>query len=178
MGFLKSLIGQLHADSTQDNASIRRSAGSSSNSANNVLSSQVGLVSLSGTTTICKEEIARLAEQHQLAENGYLEIEGKMQREPANTYDPSTIAVFAEGYKVGYLPGYVAHILQLPTESSQTLRIQLFTAVLQQNLRCEAWAWIGNGDPQWARSKEHRPPMSSKEMRHARFEATESMLRS
>ena len=178
MGFFKSLIGHLHADPNRDNAPMQGPAGSSNGSASDVFPSQVGLVGLSGTTTICKEEIARFAGQHQLAENGYLEIEGKMQREPANTYDPSAIAVFAEGYKVGYLPGHVARALQLPPESSRTLRIQLFTVVLQQGLRCEAWAWIGSGDPQWAWSKEHRPPMSSKEKRHARFEATESMLRS
>lgn len=154
MGFLKSLIGHLHADPNRDNAPMQGPAGSSNGSASNVSPSQVGLVGLSGTTTICKEEIARFAGQHQLAENGYLEIEGKMQREPANTYDPSAIAVFAEGYKIGYLPGYIARALQLPPESSRTLRIQLFTVVLQQGLRCEAWAWIGSGGPQWAWSKE------------------------
>lgn len=120
------------------------------------------LVKLSGTTTFAKDAIANLAARHGAAQGGYLESDAVLQREPENQADPNAVAVHAEGDRIGYLPGYVAGLVDLSSHGARAVKVQIFTEVLPKGLRAEAWAWLGAGAPKWEWSPERRPPMSSR----------------
>lgn len=96
------------------------------------------LVKLSGTTTFAREAITRLAERHRVADRGYLETSGTLQREPDNQADPNAVAVHVEGERIGYLPGYVAARVDLSTTGSRAVAVQIFTELLPKGLRAEA----------------------------------------
>lgn len=115
---------------------------------------------LSGTTTFAKEAITILAERYGVAERGYLELGGTLQREPGNEADSHAVAVHVEGERIGYLPGYVARAEDLSSEGARPARVQIFTEVMPTGLRAEAWAWLADGPPEWNWSERNRPPMS------------------
>ncbi|MDL9980078.1 HIRAN domain-containing protein [Microbacterium sp. ASV49] len=119
------------------------------------------LVKLTGTTTFAKDAITRLAERRGVASGGYLEVGGTLQREPENQADPMAVAVHVEGEKIGYLPGYLARVIDLSTSGARSVRVQIFTQLLPKGLRAEAWAWLGDGAPEWQWSESNRPPLSS-----------------
>jgi hypothetical protein len=122
---------------------------------------QPGLVKLSGTTTVAKDAMAALAERHGIGELGWLEIGGTLVPEPENPVDPDAVAVHIEGERVGYLPGYAAQDVTLPEGSARPVEVQIFTQLLPKGLRAEAWAWLGEGAPEWEWSEQNRPPMTS-----------------
>lgn len=70
-----------------------------------------GLIKLTGTTTFGKEAITALAGRHGITDDGYLEISGKIKREPDNKADPMAVAVYIEAERIGYLPGWFAQHL-------------------------------------------------------------------
>ena len=122
----------------------------------------LGLVKLSGTTTFAKDAIKDLADRHGVADDGYLEVGGSLQREPENKADPSAVAVNAEGERIGYLPGFVAREVDLSDAGARLVPVQIFTELLPKGLRAEAWTWLGEGPPQWQWSRDNRPPMASR----------------
>lgn len=135
-----------------------------------------GLVKLTGTTTFCREAISSLAARHGVADGGYLELLGSLQREVDNAADPNAVAVMVEGERIGYLPTYSTSAAHLSAVGSRPARVQIFTEVLPKGLRAEAWAWLGNKQPQWAWTEAKRPPMSSKEKAQADHASTRQMV--
>lgn len=136
-----------------------------------------GLVKLSGTTTICRSAMSALAERHGIADGGYLELPGSLQREPNNEVDANAVAVLVEGERVGYLPGYLTSEVDIPIDGSQTIRVQIFTELVPKGLRAEAWAWLGPEQPKWAWTEAKRPPMSSKAKAEASHAQSSNMVR-
>lgn len=120
---------------------------------------------LAGTTTTCKEGIASLAKRYGLGTKGYCQVAGKVQREYDNPKDPQAIAVYVEGYKIGYIPSPVLSDIQLHGDQTEPVIVRVFTEILPKGLRCEAWCWFGNGEPEWEYSPTHRPPLSPEEKR-------------
>lgn len=119
-----------------------------------------GLVKLTGTTTFGKDAITALAERHGIGDGGYLETVAEIQREPDNEADPMAVAVHVEGERIGYLPGWFAQYLELPAGAARQVQVQIFTELLTDDLRAEAWAWLGQNTPQWEWSQTNRPPLS------------------
>lgn len=125
------------------------------------LGGEQNLVKLTGTTTFAKDAITRLAERRGAGAGGYIETSGTLQREPDNQADPHAVAVHVEGEKIGYLPGYLAKLVDLSTSGARPVQVQIFTEVLPKGLRSEAWAWLADGPAQWQWSETNRPPLSS-----------------
>lgn len=125
------------------------------------LGAQQDLVKLTGTTTFAKDAISRLAERHGADMGGYLEMTGTLQREPDNQADPHAVAVHVEGEKIGYLPGYLAKLVDLSANGAREVQVQIFTELLPKGLRAEAWAWLADGPAQWQWSETSRPPLSA-----------------
>lgn len=135
------------------------------------------LVQLAGTTTGARESISRLVERHDPEDNGYLEMDGVIHREPDNPVDPEAVIVLVEGERVGYLPGYVAKDIDLTTSGARPVRVQIFTQLLNKGLRVEAWAWLGTGTPKWQWSESKRPPMSPTAKNVAQHRSTDQMVK-
>lgn len=166
MGFLSKLFGRTGdntaAMSTAEQPSTREPVRPTVRiEASYSLGGQQDLVKLTGTTTFAKNAINRLAQRHGAAEGGYIETAGTLQREPENQADPHAVAVYVEGEKIGYLPGYLAKLIKLSTNGAQSVQAQIFTEMLPKGLRAEAWAWLANSPPQWQWSETSRPPLSS-----------------
>lgn len=125
------------------------------------LGGEQDLVKLTGTTTFAKDAITRLAERRGAGAGGYIETSGTLQREPDNQADTHAVAVHVEGEKIGYLPGYLAKLVDLSTSGARAVQVQIFTEVLPKGLRSEAWAWLADGRAQWQWSETNRPPLSS-----------------
>lgn len=140
------------------------------------LGGEQSLVKISGTTTFAKEAITVLAERHGLADGGYLELDGTLQREPDNRADPNAVAVHVEGERIGYLPGHVARATELSNTGAKRIRVQIFTEIMPKGLRAEAWAWLADGTPVWDWSENRRPPMSSQAKAQARHAGTSDMV--
>jgi hypothetical protein len=139
-------------------------------------SADIGLVTLSGTTTICKDAIASFVTRHGQADDGYLVTDGTIQREPSNPVDPNAVAVYVEGDRIAYLPGYIANVVALSNSGSAPVAVQIFTAQLPKGLRCEAWAWLPDSAPEWDWDETHRPPLSPQEKVEAHQAGVNSMV--
>lgn len=135
------------------------------------------LVQLAGTMTGARESITRLVERLDPDDNGYLELDGVIQREPDNPVDPHAVIVLVEGERVGYLPGYVAKDIDLSTSGARPVRVQIFTQLLEKGLRVEAWAWLGTGTPMWQWSEATRPPLSPTAKNVAQHRSTDQMVK-
>lgn len=170
MGILQRLFGQRTpapvdvsvqptADASEDNEALTRVRFRMDSAF--VSDGEPELVKLTGTTTFAKDAITRLAARHGIAERGYLEASGSMQREPANAADLNAVAVHVEGERIGYLPGHVAARVELSAGGSRAVAVQIFTQVLPKGLRAEAWAWLSASAAQWQWSETNRPPLSS-----------------
>lgn len=134
------------------------------------------LVNITGTTTFAKDAANALATRMGLAEDGYLETDATLQREPDNPADPNAVTVNVQGERIGYVPSYVASALPLSQNASIPVRAQLFTAVTAKGLRVEGWVWLGGEAPRWEYSSTKRPPMTPAEKRKASAEATDAMI--
>jgi hypothetical protein len=78
-----------------------------------------------------------------------------------------------EGERVGYLPGFSTPAAQLSTAVPWPARVPIFAEAFPNDLRAEAWVWIGARSHQWDWSKSKRPPMSSKAKARAEAEHAE-----
>lgn len=135
------------------------------------------LVKLAGTTTSGKAAITALAAQLDPTDDGYFECRGVLQRERNNPADPAAVAVVVEGERVGYLPGYLAKTIDLPTGTARAVHLQVFTQLLERGLRAEAWAWLGKGPAQWEWSAQRRPPLSTDAKRLAEHSERDKMVK-
>ncbi len=136
-----------------------------------------GLVKLSGTTTFGKDAISALLARNPGPGRGMLLISGVLQREPNNPVDPNAVAVFAEGERIGYLPGHVAKLLSLSVEGATTIPLQVFyTRDAGMGPRAEAWGWLGSGSPEWQYSEASPPPLTASEKRLANQAVTNQMV--
>lgn len=135
------------------------------------------LVEISGAMTVAKSAMKSLVERRDPADTGYLEVSAVIQREPDNPVDANSVAVLVEGERVGYLPGYLGKVLNLPADAARAVQVQIFTQLLEKGLRVEAWAWLGTGVPQWHWTEAKRPPMSSSAKRAAKHAGTENMVK-
>lgn len=166
MGFLSKLFGRAESaesavtatepPATRDPARPQVRA-----EATYALGSEQDLVKLTGTMTFAKDAIARLAARRGAGQGGYIETGGTLQREPDNQADPQAVAVHVEGEKIGYLPGYLAKLVDLSAGGAREAQVQIFTELLPKGLRAEAWAWLAKGPARWQWSEANRPPLSS-----------------
>lgn len=166
MGFLSKLFGR--AESTETTVAVTEQPALRDPARPKVrvevtysLGGEQALVKLTGTTTFAKDAITRLAVRHGVGGGGYIETSGTLQREPDNQADPHAVAVHVEGEKVGYLPGYLAKLVDLSTSGARSVQVQIFTELLPKGLRAEAWAWLADGPARWQWSETNRPPLSS-----------------
>ena len=166
MGFLRKLFGR--AESTETAVAVTEQPALRDPARPKVrvevtysLGGAQDLVKLTGTTTFAKDAITRLAERRGADLGGYIETSGTLQREPENQADPHAVAVHVEGEKVGYLPGYLARLIDLSAGGARAVPVQIFTEMLPKGLRAEAWAWLADGPAQWQWSETDRPPLSS-----------------
>lgn len=134
------------------------------------------LVKITGTTTFAKDAANALATRMGLGEDGYLEADASLEREPDNPADPNAVTVNIQGERIGYVPSYVASSLPLSEEASILARVQLFTAITTKGLRVEGWVWLGGEAPRWEYSAVNRPPMTPEEKRRASAKATDTMI--
>lgn len=134
-------------------------------------------VQLSGTTTIAANAMRSLASRHGIEHGGYLEIAGQLQREPDNPKNGRAITVIVEGERIGYLPGFYTDYVRLEDGIGIPVPVQIFTAIVPKGFRCEAWVWLGDGDPEWQWSKTDRPPLSPQEKARANHEENQKMVR-
>lgn len=136
-----------------------------------------GLVALSGTTTFGKAAMSALLARHPGPDRGMLLINGVLQREPDNPVDPNAVAAFAEGERIGYLPGHLAKLLDLSAEGAATIPLQVFyLRDTGTGPRAEAWGWLGNEPPEWHYSEASPPPLTVAEKRLANQAATNKMV--
>lgn len=166
MGFLSKLFGR--AESTETAVAVTKQPAHCDPARPKVrvkvtysLGGEQDLVKLTGTTTFAKDAITRLAARHGAREGGYIETSGTLQREPDNQADPHAVAVHVEGEKVGYLPGYLAKLVDLTANGAREVQVQIFTEMLPKGLRAEAWAWLADDPAQWQWSETNRPPLSA-----------------
>lgn len=181
MGFLERLLGKPSKDVEKaDSAPVAPAAPlmrSTRTAVGRVTVDIPDLVQLAGTTTNSKESAAALMRRHDPEDVGYLEFGGVAQREPDNRADPNAVAVFVEGERVGYLPGYIAAAVDLSDGGARAVQVQLFSQLLERGIRVEAWAWLGEGAPEWRWSESERPPMSRGAKRTAKHRQTDDMVR-
>lgn len=176
MSILKRLFGKSEPK-TQAVATRPKKAPTAASVIVEYRSSVPDLVQLAGTMTGAKDAATRLVERHDPDDNGYLELDGVIQREPDNPVDPSAVIVLVEGERVGYLPGYIAKDVDLSTTGSRAVRVQIFTQLLEKGLRIEAWAWLGTSTPKWQWSEAKRPPMSPTAKNVAQHRNTDQMVK-
>lgn len=136
-----------------------------------------GLVKLTGTTTFAKDAATALMSRHDQGENGHLEADGFLQREPDNAADPHAVAVHVQGQRIAYLPGYLATRLPIGPGEAQPVKVQLFSEVTPKGLRVEGWAWLGGEAPQWQWSASKRPPLNSRAKRMTEQQERSTMVR-
>lgn len=117
---------------------------------------------VAGTTTFAKDAVAALTDRKGLRERDYYEGQAQLQREPENPVDPQAVAVLVDGEKVGCLPSYAVKDLPLPAGASEPVRYQLHV-LRDQKLLAKAYVWLGDGDPEWAHTKENPPALTSRE---------------
>lgn len=174
---LRNLIGR----KTEDVASVttveHRNAESGQPHAMSVSLHLPDCVQLSGTTTIAANAAHSLAVRHGIENGGYLELTGQLQRETDNPRNDRAIAVIAEGERIGYLPGIYTDYVRLGNGIGMPVPVQIFTAIVPRGFRCEAWVWLGDGEPEWQWSEADRPPLSPQEKARANHEGNQRMVR-
>lgn len=131
---------------------------------------------VAGTTTFAKDAVAALASRTSLGERGYYEGQAQLQREPENPVDPQAVVVLVDGEKVGCLPSYAAKELPLPAGASEPARYQLHV-LRDQKLLAKAYIWLGDGDPEWAHTKENPPALTSRERINSSHAEKSAMVR-
>jgi hypothetical protein len=117
---------------------------------------------VAGTTTFAADAVAALANRNGLGERGYFESTAQLQGDPKNPVDPQAVDVLVDGEKVGCLPSYVAKDLSLPVGASHPVPYQLHI-VRERRLLAKAYVWLGEGEPEWAHTRDNPPALTSRE---------------
>lgn len=131
------------------------------------------LVSISGTTTVAKHDVAAVMDELDPSSTGHAETVGSLHREAQRGTSEGPVAVVFRGRRIGYLPAYAGRAVPLADGESSPVNVQLFGA----GHRVEAWAWLGQGSPQWQWSESNRPPMSSEAKRDAQHQWRQELVR-
>lgn len=134
------------------------------------------LIQVAGTTTNSKDAAIALVQRHKLRDQVALYGIGALRREPESPFDSDAVAVLVEGERIGYVPGYVAKTLSLTPGASLVVSVQLFCANLGTKVRVEAFAWLGDDNPQWQYSTDNPPAMSPEQKRKAEQESRSEMV--
>lgn len=95
------------------------------------------------------------------ADQGHLEIEGRLTREWIENIGTHAIAVSVEGEPIGYLSFADSKSVDPRAFDRHTIAVQAFSENVKDQLRVEAWAWLAPTLPQWDWSEHRRPPMTS-----------------
>lgn len=133
-------------------------------------------VEVAGTTTFAKDAVAALVDRKGLGERGYYEGQAQLQRDTENPVDTQAVAVLVDGQKVGCLPSYAGNDLPLPAGTSEPVRYQLHV-LRDQKLLAKAYVWLGDGDPEWAHTKENPPALTSRERINSSHTEKSAMVR-
>lgn len=120
--------------------------------------------------------MAALADRKGLGERGYYEGQAQLQREPENPVDPQAVALLVDGEKVGSLPSYAAKELTLPAGASESVSYQLHV-LRETKLLAKAYVWLGDGDPEWAHTRENPPALTSGERINSSHTEKSAMVR-
>lgn len=123
-----------------------------------------GEVLVAGTTTFARAAVERLADRHNMAPRDMIELGATIQRDPHNPVDPRAIAVLVDGEKVGALPQFASHALDLPDDASETVPYQLH--ILREDgkkTRAKAFVWLGHAEPQWTYTPQSPAPLTTTE---------------
>ncbi|MBT2555496.1 hypothetical protein [Arthrobacter sp. ISL-5] len=131
---------------------------------------------VAGTTTFAKDAVAALTDRKGLGERGYYEGQAQLQREPENPVDPQAVAVLVDGEKVGCLPSYAAKDLPLPAGASASVSYQLHV-LREQKMLAKAYVWLGDGEPEWAHTRENPPALTSRERINSSHTEKSTMVR-
>jgi hypothetical protein len=133
-------------------------------------------VKMTGTTTFGAVAAAALFDEHGKHTGGLLELAGQLVAEPENTADPNAVAVYVEGGRVGYLPGYLAGQLLLARGDVLPCQVQLWGATDRGQLRVLGWAAHGTGPVAWPHTAQNPPAVTIAEQRAERTAATTDMV--
>jgi hypothetical protein len=122
------------------------------------------LVPMTGTNTYGQEGISALLHNRGLPQRAVIHADATLRREPDDPVRPAAAAVRIDGYRVGHLTEWVAHVLKLTTTEAHTVPVQLFTAPQDGKVRTVGFAWIGDElPPVWRYSEDHRAPVTSED---------------
>lgn len=134
------------------------------------------LIKVTGTTTHRKNEARAMMGRHGQAENGHLEIAGRLSLEWVERINSDAVAVTVEGEPIGYLSFADSKSVDPRAFDHHAIPVQAFSEVVKGQLRVEAWAWLAPTRPEWQWSQRHRPPMTSDAKAAQRHRDTQNAL--
>lgn len=133
------------------------------------------LAPLAGTTTRRAHDAQAVMERNGQAAPGFLETPGMLRRERSDGIPGESVAVTIDDITIGYL--WTVSIDALPPESFQRpVPVQVFSDVVEGEIRVEAWAWLAPTPPSWKWSANNRPPMTAEGKAAQRTADTREML--
>ena len=133
------------------------------------------LAPLAGTTTSRAQDARAVMERHGQAATGFLETTGMLRRERSDGQPGESVAVRIDDVTIGYL--WTVSTDSLAPESFQRpVPVQVFSDVVEGEMRVEAWAWLAPTPPSWKWSATNRPPMTAEGKAAQRTADTREML--
>ncbi len=120
-------------------------------------------IEMTGTTTVGSDALVNLFASYGLGGGGLLEERGQLVAEPSNPADPNAVAVHVLGYRIGYVPGYIARTLQLPRPLD--CQVQLWASTTTKGLRVRGWVAAGTHPPVWPHTQVNPPAVTVEERR-------------
>src|SRR5690625_1972118 len=133
------------------------------------------LAPLAGTTTSRLREAQAVMERQGQTAVGFLETTGMLVREDSDERQEESVAVSVDGTTIGYL--WTVRIDALALESfKRPVPVQIFSDVIDGDVRIEAWAWLAPTTPAWEWSAHNRPPMTTEGKAAQRTADTRQML--
>lgn len=133
------------------------------------------LAPLAGTTTSRFRDAQAVMERHGQTAPGFLETKGILVREHSDERQEDSVAVTVDGTTIGYLWTMRTDALS-PESFKRPVPVQMFSDVVDGDLRIEAWAWLAPTTPTWKWSAHNRPPMTTKSKAAQRTADSRQML--
>lgn len=128
------------------------------------------LAQLAGTTTNRAAAAQEVMVRHGQNPPGFIETTGQLVRTDAG------VDVTVDGTPIGHL--WTVSVSALAPQSfDRTVPVQMFSDVIDEKLRVEAWAWLAPTAPEWEWSAGNRPPMTAASKAAQRTADTREMLR-
>lgn len=135
------------------------------------------LAPLAGTTTSRSRDAQNVMERHGQTAPGFLEINAILAREHSDERSEDSFAVSVDGTTIGYLWTVRTDDLS-PELFKRPVPVQMFSNVVDGDVRVEAWAWLAPTTPEWKWSEVKRPPMTSEGKAAQRTADVQQMLQS